>query len=359
MTSEPSALARLSVLPDVCDRAVDAGETPGGVFLAGVGAEVVTKLAFGNRSVAPCRESATLDTIYDLASLTKPIATATLVMQAVEEGRLNLIEPIGRWLPDVEPTPLGTLTPRDLLLHVSGLPAGCPMPPGDIEPRDVVRAIAELGQDRPAAEAFVYSDLGFHLLADIVERAFDDCSFADLARSRVLKPLGMNDTDFGVGRADMARCAPTEAVDGVWLRGTVHDPVAQQLGGVAGHAGLFGTASDLAVYCRMILGRGECDGTRVMAPATVDLMTEPVPLPGGVLRSMGWDVDTYYSSPRGDVMPRRGVGHTGFTGTSIWIDPTSGLYMILLTNRVHPDCSGDVVRLRRVVANVTAAAVLG
>ena len=349
---------RLALVPGICRRAVDDGETPGGVLLAGLGDEVLTAFAFGDRSVVPTRHEAARETIYDLASLTKPIATGTLVMQAVEQGLLNLMEPVGRWLPTAESHPVASLTPRMLLLHTSGLPAGGAMPPGRLTLADVVQAVCDIGPAQPPDTAFVYSDLGFHLLAALVERVFDEAPFADLVQRRVLEPLRMEETGFAVARRDVDRCAPTETADGEMLQGVVHDPVARQIGGPAGHAGLFGTADDLARYCRMILRRGECDGARVLRPATVDLMIRPVPVPGGGLRALAWDVDTQYSSPRGEVLPPRGVGHTGYTGPSLWIDPPSGLYIVLLTNRVHPDGTGDAVRLRRLVANVIAASVL-
>jgi CubicO group peptidase (beta-lactamase class C family) len=349
---------RLAALPDICRMAVQRGETPGGVFVAGVGPEILAEFAFGNRSVLPKSEPSSLDTIYDLASLTKPIATTILTMQALEEGLLNLMEPVERWLPGVRGSSFADADLRHLLLHTSGLPAGCPMPEGSLDLNSVVDVIAHLSETKPVGSSFVYSDLGFHLLARIVERAFDDAPLAELVDARVLRPLGMQDAAFGVAKESISRCAPTALIDGVPLRGTVHDPTARQLGGVAGHAGLFATASDLVRLCRMILNRGQIDGERVLAPATVDLMIDPVSVPGGPKRSLGFDADTKFSNPRGEILPARGIGHTGHTGTSFWIDPPSGLYMILLTNRLHPDGNGDVVRLRRLLANVTAAAVL-
>jgi len=348
---------RLALLPDICRRAAAEGAAPGGVLLVGRGEDTLAEFPFGDRTVAPEREPATLDTIYDLASLTKPIITATLFMQAVEDGLINLMEPIGRWLPIPKENPVAEAMPYHLLLHTSGLPAGRPLPPGDVTPEVLVGAMTKEGLVHPPGTAFIYSDVGYHLLACVLERLYD-APLADLARRRVLCPLGMCDTDYGVAPEKLARCAPTESVEGTCLRGVVHDPAARQMGGVAGHAGLFGTAHDLARYCRMILRRGECAGGRIMEPATLDRMIAPVEVPGGKRRALGWDVDTQYSSPRGELLPARGVGHTGYTGTSLWVDPPTGLFIILLTNRVHPDGHGDVVRLRRLAANVVAAAVL-
>ena len=168
----------------------------------------------------------------------------------------------------------------------------------------------------------------------------------------------MTDTSFCVASGDIWRTAPTERANGEMLRGIVHDPVAREFGGVAGHAGLFGTAHDLARFCRMVIGRGQLEGSRILQPATLDRMVAPVDVGGGNVRALGWDVNTRYSNPRGDILPARGVGHTGFTGPSCWIDAPSGIFIVLMTNRLHPDGQGDAVGLRRRVANVVAATLL-
>jgi serine-type D-Ala-D-Ala carboxypeptidase len=342
-------------LATICEGAVASNETPGGVLLVGRADEFLCEFAFGDRSVDPTIEPATTDTIYDLASLTKPLVTATLVMKAVELGLLNLMEPLSRWL-DVANTPLSEPTPRHLMLHVSGLPPGLSAPFPETREAYIAAARAFTPEHAPG-EVFTYSDTGFILLGFILEKAFGET--LDLLATRlVFDPLEMTDTAYGVTADRGERCAPTERVNGSMLRGIVHDPVARTIGGIAGHAGVFGTARDLWRYSRMILGRGELDGARILAPAVVDRMIAPINVPGGKLRSLGWDVDSQYSSPRGELLDASGVGHTGFTGTSMWIDPPSGLSIILLTNRVHPSCDGDVVRLRRVVANAVAAAVL-
>ena len=353
----------LNRLPELCANAVKRGDVPGGVVWVGRGDETVAAFAFGARTVVPSFELATLDTIYDLASLTKPLVTATLVMQAVEEGRLNLFEPLGSLLPIPESNPVSRSTPRELLLHISGLPAGRKLPASidsseDAAVRDaLVAAMVDGGLVAEPGAVFVYSDVGFHLLAAVLRGVFG-APLRELAEQRIFEPLGTRDLAYGVSDEKRARTAPTEIIDGELLRGIVHDPPARRLGGVCGHAGLFGTAADIARYCRMILRRGEIDGNRILRPATVDRMVAPVKLPGGKRRALGWDADTQYSNPRGELFPPRGIGHTGFTGPSLWIDPPSGLYVILLTNRVHPDGHGDAVRLRRVLANVVAATML-
>jgi CubicO group peptidase (beta-lactamase class C family) len=278
-------------------------------------------------------------------------------MQALEEGRVHLHEPLSRWLPIPSCNAIGDATPRQLLLHVSGLPAGRPLPTGKLSLNALVGALVEGGLENPPESVFTYSDIGFHLLAALVETVFER-PLDELARDRILNPIGMVDTDFGVPPEKICRVAPTEMAGETMLCGQVHDPAARSLGGVAGHAGLFGTARDLARFCRMVLGRGQVDGIRILQSATLDAMIAPVEIPGGNMRALGWDVDTRYSNPRGDILPVRGVGHTGFTGPSFWIDPATGIFIILATNRLHPDGKGDAVALRRRVANVVAAALL-
>ncbi len=350
-------------LQEVCGQAVRRGEVPGGVVWIGCRDETVVAFPFGMRATVPNREPATLDTIYDLASLTKPLVTAMLTMQAVEEGRLNLYEPLGSLLPISSENPVSQTTPRELLLHISGLPAGREVPASIGSSEDIVAddgfvaAMVDGGLVTEPGIAFVYSDVGFHLLAAVIRRALG-APLRDLAQERIYEPLGTSDLAYGVPDDARARTAPTEMCEGVMLRGVVHDPPARRLGGVCGHAGLFGTAADISRFCRMILRRGEIDGNRLMQPATVDRMIAPVDVPDGKRRALGWDVDTQYSNPRGEILPSRGVGHTGYTGPSLWIDPPSGIYIILLTNRVHPDGRGDAVRLRRLLANVVAVALL-
>jgi CubicO group peptidase (beta-lactamase class C family) len=204
---------------------------------------------------------------------------------------------------------------------------------------------------------FTYSDVNFIVLGELVER-LSGKPLDEFARAEIFGPLGLTDTGFRPEGKVKERCAPTEQRDGKWMVGEVHDPRAALLGGVAGHAGLFGTADDLAVFARMILNGGAHDGKTLLEPATVKLLTEPHPVPGGK-RTHGWDVDTSYSANRGDVFPRgTSFGHTGFTGTSLWIDPSSRTAVIFLSNRVHPNGKGNVTRLRNQVATIAARAVM-
>ena len=223
------------------------------------------------------------------------------------------------------------------------------------------------GADEPPGQRFVYSDINFFLLGDIVRRV-SGLTLDRFAKQEIFDPLGMKDTMFLPPPALRPRIAPTESClplswpceggDRQMLRGVVHDPTARRMGGVAGHAGLFSTAADLAIFCRMLLGGGAYHGTSVLSPLAVEKMTSPTIGADPNVRGLGWDIDSSYSSNRGELLPVGSFGHTGFTGTSLWIDPATGLFVVFLSNRVHPDGKGDVTPLRARVATVAASAVL-
>ncbi len=209
----------------------------------------------------------------------------------------------------------------------------------------------------PVGAEFVYSCLNYITLAHIVHKVSGQ-TVDQFAAETIFKPLGMTRTFYRPPAEFVDRCVPTEVVDGTPLRGVVHDPLARLQGGVSGNAGLFSTADDLALFAQMLLNRGELNGVRVLAPLTVDRMTEIYPQVGAAGRGLGWDIDTDYATVRGDLFGLRSYGHSGYTGTSIWIDPETQTAVVFLTNRVHPDDKGDIIALRSKVANVVAAAVL-
>jgi uncharacterized protein YbbC (DUF1343 family)/CubicO group peptidase (beta-lactamase class C family) len=343
--------------------------TPGAVVVAGQGDRTLYEKAFGSRALVPAAEPMTLDTVFDLASLTKVVATTTAVMTLIEDGRLRLNDPVAAHIPGFQRYGKGGITIRHLLTHVSGL-----RPDVDLHPWTGYDAAIELARDEvPTAapsEAFVYSDINFFLLGDIVTRITGQSLDAYLKRT-VFEPLGMRDTGFNPAKSLLTRIAPTErcADQDAWpckrpdappLRGVVHDPTARRMGGIAGHAGLFSTAADLTRFVRMLLGNGQLDGVRVLSAASVRAMTSPqTPAALTAVRGLGWDIDTQFSSNRGDLFPIGSFGHTGFTGTSIWVDPSSGGWVIFLSSRLHPDGTGDVTPLRGRVATVAAAAMSG
>ncbi|MBX9622264.1 MAG: beta-lactamase family protein [Gemmataceae bacterium] len=348
------------------DQAVEAalarGDCPGAVVGVVRKDAVVYRKAFGHRAVQPEKVPMTVDAVFDLASLTKPMATGTSVMRLVEQGKLKLDDPASKHWPAFGAAGKDAVTVRQLLLHTSGLIDDNPLADYADGRAKALDRIAALRLEAPAGSRFRYSDVGYIVLGELVER-IGGKPVDEYAKEYVFGPLGMADTGY---RPDPKRVAPTGKREGKIILGAVHDPRAFRLGGVAGHAGLFGTADDLARYARMLLRGGELDGVRVLKPETVRLFTEghevpeakPSDPPKKLLRSFGWDVDTAYTAQRGEVFRGAdGFGHTGFTGTSVWIDRPSQTAVILLTNRVHPDDKGNVVRLRREVGTAVAKAV--
>ncbi|MBX9582721.1 MAG: beta-lactamase family protein [Gemmataceae bacterium] len=349
------------------DAAVEAalarGDCPGAVVVVVRRDEVVYRKALGHRAVTPETVPMTADTVFDLASLTKPVATGTAVMHLIERGKLKLDDPVAKHWPAFAANGKEAVTVGQLLLHTSGLTAD-----NDLKDyaggraKSLDRIAAALKLEAPAGSRFRYSDVGYIVLGELVERITGK-PVDRYAREHVFEPLKMADTGF---RPDPKRVAPTGKREGKIILGEVHDPRAFALGGVAGHAGLFGTADDLARYARMLLRGGELDGVRVLKPETVKLFTEAHEVPEGkpsdppkkLLRSYGWDVDTAYTAQRGEGFGKTdGFGHTGFTGTSVWIDRPTQTAVVILTNRVHPDDKGNVTRLRREVGTAAAKAV--
>jgi CubicO group peptidase (beta-lactamase class C family) len=367
-----TARAPLSPSFAAADAAIEAAiadrRIPGAVLLVGRGDRVLYRKAYGRRALVPAEETMTVDTVFDLASLTKVIATATAVLILVDRGAVRLDAPVNQWIPEFGGGDKDRVTVQHLLTHVSGLRPDLDLREPWLGTVAALDLAARESLVSPPGEKFVYSDIGYVLLGDVVARA-SGMPFEKFVQKNVLQPLGMRDTAFTPPEAQRSRIAPTqlctpygwpcEGPDAAMLRGTVHDPTARRMGGVAGHAGLFGTADDLGRYARMILGRGTLDGRRTLSRERLQAMISPA-TPTGMtaVRGLGWDIDTAYSTVRGDVFPVGSVGHTGWTGTSIWIDPTSAVYVVLLTNRVHPDGRGDVRELRASVSTAVARALL-
>jgi uncharacterized protein YbbC (DUF1343 family)/CubicO group peptidase (beta-lactamase class C family) len=363
--AEPSSFDQIAPL---VESAIARHELPGAVVLVARGDEVLYRRAFGERAILPAPEAMSEDTIFDLASLTKVVATTTSVMQLLEQGRLRLTDPVDRFIPGFGRYGKADITIRHLLTHTSGLRADLELN-AEFSGADeaIRRAIEEVPAARPDRR-FVYSDINFFLLGDIVRRVSGE-RLDRYAKAHIFDPLAMTDTMFLPPSSLRPRIAPTErcgalawpcgGADVPFLRGVVHDPTARRMGGVAGHAGLFSTAADLSRFCRMLLNGGSLGPVRILAPATVARMASPS-TPAGMrdVRGLGWDIDSEYSSNRGELFPVGSFGHTGFTGTSLWLEPRTRSYVIFLSNRVHPDGKGDVTPLRARVATVAAAALL-
>lgn len=423
-------------LDQAMQESIDAGETPGGVVLVYRGREVAFEKAYGNRAVGENPQPATIDTIYDLASLTKPVATATAIMKLVEQGKLRLTDRVSKYIPEWKNTPeeeqqkelldqlrraisSGKLSPdnatssslddetaqlfqkatnsipglishesarenfnllprdresitiRHLLTHTAGLPSFERYyeryPEGNARDK-IISDISQVNLRGPVGGQFIYSDLGFIVLGDLAER-ISGKPLNEFCTEEIFAPLGMTDTYFGVPEDKLDRTAPTEwmatpnaddASTRTMIRGIVHDGNARSQNGIAGHAGLFGTARDLAIFSGMMLHvQSSQQNMPILSPATIKTMIRDHARleNSNVERGLGWDIISGYNSQKGDLL-NSGYGHTGFTGTSLWIDPTEDLAIIVLTNRVHPDGKGDVVGLRARIANIVAGSLL-
>ena len=347
--AQPQSLA---VLDPIVQTAIQKHEIPGAVLLVGHDGQVIYRKAFGNRSLEPTRAEMTADTIFDIASLTKVIATTTAVMQLVEQGKLRLNDPVVKYIPEFGQNGKDDITVRDLLTHYSGLPADLDL----TQPwagRDVGYSMAFASTPIAQPETrFIYSDVNFIVLAALIERVSGQ-PLDTYCEKNIFAPLGMSHTRFRPPADWMKQIAPTQYDEhNQMLHGVVHDPTVRRMGGVSGQAGLFSTADDLAKFAQALL-----DGHPILSALAIEKMTTPQQPPTATtLRGFGWDIDSPFSSNRGEFLPVGSFGHTGFTGTSLWIDPTTRTYIILLTNAVHPRGQGSAISLRSKIATAIAAA---
>lgn len=340
-------------LDAVLKRAVDEGGAPGAVLLVGHKGLIVYQKAYGHLTSGANAEPMTQETIFDLGALTEVIATATSVMRLEQLGLIKLNDPVAKYIPDFAQNGKENVTIRMLLTHYSGLPA-------DLDLKEPWNGTEE-GYDRVNAaklvnapgSTFLYSDVGFVALGELVQRV-SGMPLDQYAQAYVFGPLGMTNTHFNPPQSWLSRIAPTQRDEhsGLTLLGTVHDPTARQMNGVAGNAGLFSNADDIAKFAQMMLN----GGAPILSSLIVEKMTtpqQPANLPS--VRGLGWDIDSPFSSNRGELLPVGSFGHTSFTGTSLWIDPTTETYVILLTNAVELKMS-TVIALRTEIATAVAAA---
>lgn len=338
------------------EQAVHDDLIPGAVLVVGHDGQIVYHKAYGQRALVPNREPMTEDTIFDAASLTKVIATTSCMMKLVEEGKVRINDPVTKYLPEFQGGH-SDITVRHLMTHFSGM-----RPDLDLRPAwsGYLTGIQKALADKPAGPPgvrFVYSDINFILLGEIVHRVTGKM-LNDYAREIAFDPLGMKDTRFIPLATDIPRIAPTEIdpATGLPLRGVVHDETSRFMGGVAGHAGLFTTAADLSKFAQMMLNLGvTASGQRLFDPLAIRFFTSPQsPADQPILRGLGWDIDSPFSSNRGELFPIGSYGHTGFTGTSVWIDPLTRSYVIFLANSVHPQRGKSLTSLRSRVASIIA-----
>lgn len=338
--------------------AIRKGDAPGAVVAIGHDEKIVHRFVYGKRALVPVPEPLSWDTRFDMASLTKPTMTALAVMQLVEGGKLQLGDRVSQYFPEFASHGKGDITVRLLLTHYSGLPPDIPLNDPWNGKAEAVRRAMTSPLINPPGTKFVYSDVNYIMLGLLVEK-LGGLPLDQYARLNILDPLGMTDSGYHPSPSLNPLIAPTQYDEhGAMLRGVVHDPTARRMGGVAGHAGLFSDASDMSLYAQALLDRLKGRPSRFpLRQDTLVLMTTPQQPTGKTdLRGLGWDIDTHYSSPRGDVFSRHSFGHTGFSGTSLWIDPDSDSFVLILTNRVHPSGGHSVVQLRHDVATAAGRA---
>ena len=350
---------KLAAIASVAEEAIRTGKCPGAVVVIGHEGRVIYRKAFGHRALVPEELPMTVHTIFDLASLTKVVATTTAIMQLVEQGKIVLSAPVADYWPEFKANGKEDISVRELMTHYSGLPPDLDLKPGWAGYETAMKMIVGEKLTNPPGTRFTYSDINFETLGELVRRVSGEpldvyCS------EHIFKPLGMKETRFKPPATLRRRIAPTQyqyGDRGKMLWGEVHDPTSYNMGGVAGHAGLFSTADDLTIFAQMLLNGGSYNGVRILSPLTVEKMTSPQNPPDRmVLRGLGWDLDSPLASNRGELFEVGSFGHTGFTGTGIWIDPVTKTYIIILTNRVHPDGKGDVGPMRTKIATLVAAA---
>jgi CubicO group peptidase (beta-lactamase class C family) len=347
--------ANLARIDGVVAEEIQAGHLPGAVVLVGRGNKVLYYRAFGLEVAEPFQDAMHKDTIFDMASLTKPIATATAVMILVDRGRIDVNDPVSKYLPAFACNGKEQARIRHLLTHTSGLPAYADANDlrtrfGESCPDQVIETICGLKAQSPPGEQFRYSCLGYITLARIVKIVTGQ-DIDEFSRANIFKPLGMKHTRFNPPLAWQGKIAATEIVNGRLLRGTVHDPLGRLMDGTSGNAGLFSTASDLAVYCRMLLNGGVWKGKRILSPAAVAMLTTTQ----SHGRAYGFDVSSAYAWVKGPNASPAAFCHTGYTGTSLVCDPSTGAYLILLTNSVHPHDKGASKPIRQKLAEIVFA----
>jgi uncharacterized protein YbbC (DUF1343 family)/CubicO group peptidase (beta-lactamase class C family) len=346
----------LDAIDDLVDQAISEAKLPGAVVTIGHRGSIVFQKSYGNRRSVPEPEPMQVDTVFDLASLTKPIATATSIMHLVDAGKINIDDKVADHLPEFAKEGKQDVTIKQLLLHIGGMIPDNAMADYTEGPEIIRQKFLSLKFNYDPGTKFRYSDVGFQVLGELI-KAKTGKTVAEYSSEHIFQPLKMTETGYLPGKTLRKRAAPTQQRDGQWMVGDVHDPRAYAMGGIAGHAGLFGTADDLAIYAQMMLQGGAYKGSQILTPETFKAMTAAYDVPGAK-RGLGWDKQSGYSSNRGESMTPSAFGHGGFTGTAIWIDPDLELFVIFLSNRVHPDGKGSVNQLAGAIGKVAADAAI-
>lgn len=339
------------------NQALEEQRMPGAVVIIGRKSGVYFRRAYGQRAILPAPLPMTTTTIFDLASLTKPIVTASLIQWLVERRMIGLDDAVSKYLPAFGSHGKERVSVRQLLEHTGGLPIVNPLKDYRDGPARAYERVLDQRLENPPGQSYLYGDLSYIVLGALIERVSGE-RLDILARRLLFEPLGLRETGYLPPRTELSRIAPTEVADErpiPLIHGEVHDPRAWLLGGVAGNAGVFSTADDVARFARMLLGEGELDGVRVLSRASVQVLTRPEQVPGAV-RTPGWDVVSAYSKARGRFLSPRAFGHGGYTGTSLWVDPELDLFVGFLSNRVHPKPEKSVIALEGEIADAAVAA---
>lgn len=349
----------LKNIAPIIQQSINKGYYPGAIVLAAHKGKIIYKGVFGYRRLLPTRAPMQFDTIFDIASLTKVVATTPAIMQLVEQGKINLDAPVATYWPAFTKNGKGAITIRQLLTHTSGLPSGLNLS-SKLKREAILEKVAALKLKQKPGKSFLYSDINFIVLAEVVKKISGQ-SIDQYAKEHIFKPLMMKDTCFLPAKNLIERIAPTEFKNKKLRWGKVHDPLAYQMDGVSGHAGLFGTANDLGKYAQSLLEGGKSsNASHFLGPLTIAKMITPqLPQSMKEARGLGFDIDSIYST-RGHLFPIQSFGHSGWTGTSLWIDPVTETWVIVLTSRAHPRPAkkNQIVQDRRTIANIISASII-
>jgi len=352
----------LQNIAPIVETSISNGKYPGAVVLIGHRGQIIYRGVFGNRRILPNVSPMHFDTIFDIASLTKVIATTPAIMQLVEQGKIDIDAPVAVYWPAFAKNKKNAVTIRALLTHTSGLPTEIPHQTKISNERDLLKRIAQLKLRYPAGTKFLYSDLNFMVLAHLLEIITSE-HINTYAQNHIFKPLQMNNTFFNPAKTIRDRIAPTELINKKLRWGEVHDPLAYSLGGIAGNAGVFSDATDLGLFAQSLLNGGQLPhikSNHFLGPLSIIKMTTPqTPKHLVDIRGFGWDIDSPYST-RGILFPTQSYGHTGWTGTSLWIDPVTQTWIVILTSRTHPypAKNNQLIKDRRTIANIVSASIV-
>ena len=351
----PEALAPIE---QIVEKSISDGKIPGAVVLIGNNGKVVYRRAFGNRSLDPYPVAMSEDTIFDLASLTKVVVTSTAILQLAERKKLALDDRVAMHWPSFKKNGKSGITIRQLLTHYSGLRAGLGVGSKWLGYAEVMQKIVDEKTVVPPGTSFIYSDINFQILGEIVRR-ISGLPLDRYCAKYIFQPLGMQDTRYSPPAKQKDRIAPTDYHrDGKLIHGVVHDPSCFAMGGICGNAGLFSTADDLSRFADMMLNQGKSAGLRILKPETIALMTAPQSPAGKKLHGLGWDMEEACADCPQQTLAPGSYGHLGYTGTALWIDPADKTYIILLTSRLHAKRGGDVKALRSAIKEIVACALV-